>query len=179
VNLGSPPQSLSLSQRLKALSREYGWTAVGVYLSLSVLDFPFCFLAVRALGAERVGRWEQIAVDKAWAILSVPFPGLAKKPESVGDIAEDAPERESGLVTAVNDHNGEETASMFDTSIIFAPEYKLITFVVGIWTQLALAYAVHKSFIFIRVPLTAAILPSVVKQLRRWGWNVGRRALSK
>lgn len=44
----------------------------------------------------------------------------------------------------------------------------------GIWTQLALAYAIHKSFIFVRVPLTAAITPKIVKTLRGWGWNIGR-----
>lgn len=44
-----------LSARLKKLSREYGWTAVGVYLSLSVLDFPFCFLLVRIVGTDRIG----------------------------------------------------------------------------------------------------------------------------
>ncbi len=53
---------MSLSARLKKLSREYGWTAVGVYLSLSVLDFPFCFLLVRTLGTDRIGeclsRWQ-------------------------------------------------------------------------------------------------------------------------
>lgn len=42
-------------------------------------------------------------------------------------------------------------------------------------TQLALAYAIHKSFIFIRVPLTAAITPKVVKILRSWGWDIGKR----
>jgi len=47
--------------------------------------------------------------------------------------------------------------------------------IVGIWTQLVFAYAIHKSFIFIRVPLTAAILPKVVKTLRGWGWNIGKR----
>ena len=45
----------------------------------------------------------------------------------------------------------------------------------GIWTQLALAYAIHKSFIFVRVPLTAAVTPKVVKTLRGWGWNIGKR----
>lgn len=50
------PESLSLSGRLKKLSREYGWTAVGVYLSLSVLDFPFCFLLVRMVGTEKIGK---------------------------------------------------------------------------------------------------------------------------
>ncbi|KAH7009214.1 uncharacterized protein B0I36DRAFT_257951, partial [Microdochium trichocladiopsis] len=42
-------------------------------------------------------------------------------------------------------------------------------------TQLALAYAIHKSFIFLRVPLTAAVTPKVVKKLRSWGWNIGKR----
>jgi hypothetical protein len=45
----------------------------------------------------------------------------------------------------------------------------------GLATQLALAYAIHKSFIFIRVPLTAAITPKVVKVLRRWGWQIGKQ----
>ena len=35
-----------------------------------------------------------------------------------------------------------------------------------------LAYAIHKSLIFIRVPLTAAITPKVVKTLRQWGWDI-------
>lgn len=50
---------------------------------------------------------------------------------------------------------------------------------VGVWTELALAYAVHKSFIFIRVPLTAAVTPKVVKVLRGWGWNIGRKGKPK
>lgn len=45
----------------------------------------------------------------------------------------------------------------------------------GLATQLALAYAIHKSFIFIRVPLTAAVTPKVVKVLRSWGWQIGKR----
>lgn len=45
----------------------------------------------------------------------------------------------------------------------------------GIWTQLVLAYAIHKSFIFIRVPLAASITPKVVKMLRARGWNIGKR----
>ena len=44
----------------------------------------------------------------------------------------------------------------------------------GLWTQLALAYALHKTFIFVRVPLTAAITPKIVKTLRSWGWNIGK-----
>ena len=51
---------------------------------------------------------------------------------------------------------------------------KLTLLEIGIWTQLGLAYVIHKSFIFVRVPLTAAITPKVVKTLRSWGWNIGK-----
>lgn len=47
---------------MRKLSREYGWSALGVYLALSALDFPFCFLAVRTLGTDRIGHWEHVIV---------------------------------------------------------------------------------------------------------------------
>lgn len=53
--------------------------------------------------------------------------------------------------------------------------YKLLTTTTAIWSQLGLAYLVHKSLIFFRVPLTAAVLPKVVKTLRSWGYNIGKR----
>lgn len=62
-HLGSPEPSLSLSQRLRKLSREYGWSALGVYLLLTAIDFPFCFLAVRLVGTERIGYLESVVVD--------------------------------------------------------------------------------------------------------------------
>lgn len=49
------------------------------------------------------------------------------------------------------------------------------TISLGWGTQLALAYAIHKSFIFIRVPLTIALTPRLVKLLRGWGWDIGKR----
>lgn len=74
--LGSPasepnPASLSLTQRFRKLSREYGWSAVGVYFALSALDFPFCFAAVRLLGTERIGHWEHVIVGYAWRMLTM------------------------------------------------------------------------------------------------------------
>lgn len=32
-------------------------------MALSALDFPFCFIAVRALGTERIGHYEHVVVD--------------------------------------------------------------------------------------------------------------------
>jgi hypothetical protein len=45
----------SIGARMRKLSREYGWSAVGVYFALSALDFPFCYLLVRTLGTDRIG----------------------------------------------------------------------------------------------------------------------------
>lgn len=70
-NLGSPEPSLSLSQRLRKLSREYGWSALGVYLLLSALDFPFCFLAVRWIGTETIGHWESVIIEQFKKVLSL------------------------------------------------------------------------------------------------------------
>lgn len=52
--------------KLKKLSREYGWSAVGVYAVLSALDFPFCYLLVRELGTDRIGEFGSFFSLVAW-----------------------------------------------------------------------------------------------------------------
>lgn len=157
-HLTSPP-SLSLSQRMRKLSREYGWSAVGVYFALSALDFPFCFLAVRGLGTERIGRAEAVVVGWFWSALESTVPSLAERlrpaKKSVQESLDVAAEGDAWGVDEAEKKNRGEDGSL--------------------WTQLALAYAIHKSFIFIRVPLTAAVTPKVVKTLRGWGWDIGKR----
>lgn len=54
-NGGKPEENLSLGQKFRKLSKEYGKAAVVVYFLLSILDYPFFFLLVRAVGTERVG----------------------------------------------------------------------------------------------------------------------------
>jgi len=76
-HLNSPEPSLSLSQRFRKLSREYGWSALGVYFLLTALDFPFCFLAVKWLGTDRVGHWEHIIVE--WIRSVIPSSLLRKE----------------------------------------------------------------------------------------------------
>ena len=71
--------SPSLSARLRKLSREYGWSALGVYFLLSALDFPFCFLAVRGLGTEVVGRWEHWVLHNVKQLIKWPLGETAKE----------------------------------------------------------------------------------------------------
>ncbi|KAL4755110.1 hypothetical protein BDW72DRAFT_164109 [Aspergillus terricola var. indicus] len=141
----APNATPSLSQRLKTLSREYGWSALWIYLFLSALDFPFCFAAVKLLGADKIGHYEHVIVESVKGAVNKVWPGAFEETEES--------ENEDTETQAAGKKKGPvEEASL--------------------WTQLALAYAIHKSFIFVRVPLTAAITPKVVKQLRKWGWDV-------
>ncbi|KAF2448987.1 hypothetical protein P171DRAFT_461615 [Karstenula rhodostoma CBS 690.94] len=122
-HLGSPePQSFTA--RLKKLSREYGWTVIGVYIALTIADIPLCFLAVKYIGAERIAHAEHVVVGGAKDLIGRYFPDLALP---------------------------------------------------ALWTKLGMVFLVHKSFIFVRVPLTAAVTPKVVKTLRSWGYDIGKR----
>lgn len=153
---------------MRALFKEYGMSAVGVYFLLSVLDFPFCFLFVKMVGTEKIAHYEHIIVDGFWNIMPEAIrqfrPAAIKEAkveaESVavgigGDI--DALAHGEGAVVgqgAVKNGNGGEAS---------------------VWTVLILAYAVHKSLIFFRVPLAAAVTPKLVQNLREWGFNIGKK----
>lgn len=107
-HVSKPAQSVS--DRFKELSRKYGWAAVGVYLGLSVLDFPFCFLAVRLVGPDRIGEVEHAIVHGFWDIVGLVVPSM--KPESKASVeAVEAEARESYSVE-VEGHKIKEDASM-------------------------------------------------------------------
>lgn len=186
-NLGSPApeqKSLTLSQRLKKLSREYGWSAVGVYFALSALDFPFCFLAVRMIGTDKIGAAEHAVVN--FVKRAIPFQ-IPERWGGQGRLSKKLDEEIDGQVAGYDhgvreaeEQNKGDSASKsgraaLESDADSTPLEQCVLTGSGIGTQLALAYAIHKSFIFIRVPLTAAILPKVVKVLRGWGWNIGKR----
>lgn len=131
---------------------------MGVYLALSALDFPFCFLAVRLLGTERIGHYEDVVKHALWTVVRVFVPSAGspsqqQHEEAAAADVDAATAREEGTTAS-------DAAMRSDASI---------------WTQLGIAYLVHKSFIFVRVPLTAAVLPKVVKTLRKWGYNIGKK----
>jgi hypothetical protein len=99
-HLGSPEPALSLSQRLKKLGREYGWLALGVYMGLSLLDFPLCFLTVRMLGTDRIGHYEHVIVEGFKNIIRIPFPSLWEDSEpNITDEVVEATEREGAVGT--------------------------------------------------------------------------------
>lgn len=60
---------------------------MGIYFSLSALDFPFCFLAVRLLGTERIGHWEHVVMESFWKVVEIPFPDIRGTEASAQEIA--------------------------------------------------------------------------------------------
>lgn len=50
----APPPKATLRERLRFLTRRYGWWALGVYLLASTVDFSLTFLAIHLLGADHI-----------------------------------------------------------------------------------------------------------------------------
>ncbi|KAG9249041.1 hypothetical protein BJ878DRAFT_401603, partial [Calycina marina] len=157
-------ESLSLGQRMKKLGREYGWSGVGVYAGLCVIDLPICYMFVRTVGTDRIGEWEHTVVEAVKKVI----------PESVKTTWADW---RSSMKSAEQELTGEEKLSECVDMTGWGVEEaeKKNKAEASLATQLALAYAIHKTFIFIRVPIAVAITPRVVKTLRGWGWDIGKR----
>ena len=137
---------------IKALVKEYGYSALGVYLFLSALDLPICYLIVHAMGKEEIERYENSVKQ---------YFGYGKLDEELQQIQQinKIEEEHQDKITAAS-----EKSSMFSW---FS------------WTEFVIAYGIHKSvFIFVRVPLTAAFTPSIVKILRGWGFKIGTDKLA-
>ncbi|EEH17128.2 hypothetical protein PABG_07215 [Paracoccidioides brasiliensis Pb03] len=178
----SSSEKLGFSQRMKKLSREYGWSSLGVYLALSVLDFPFCFAAVRLLGVERIGHYEHVIAEVVKGVFAPIWRAVAKPDASGGSDSEAADGGGWGDMTiamggagGTGEWDGHARAAEAEGQNAGTGTGTGTEAGASLWTQLALAYAVHKSLIFIRVPITAAVTPKVVKVLRRWGWDIGKR----
>lgn len=101
---------------MRKLSREYGYSALGVYLLLSALDFPFCFLAVRWLGTDRIGHWEHLIVKWFWKVIPYPFPSRQEvELESAGKMMEGygaADPETNGAEPALYDHGLREAEQL-------------------------------------------------------------------
>lgn len=113
-NKSSSTEPASLSQRLRKLSREYGWSALGVYLLLSALDFPLCFAAVRYFGSERIGHLEHVIVGSVKEAFYALWPGHRTETESTtGDQHAETASGESGHESGKNGKSKGEASMLF------------------------------------------------------------------
>lgn len=116
---------------IRKLMNQYGYSALGVYLGISIIDIPLCWLLVHSAGEDQIREFQESVKE---------FFGYERKPIE---------QNEDGEIV------------------------KSSTFL----TEFAVAYAFHKSLIFIRLPIAAAITPAVVRYLRKWGWKIGKASV--
>jgi N-terminal acetyltransferase 2 len=138
------PPNASLSQRLKHLIKSHGWYALGMYFAIGTIDFCLAFALINLLGAEYV----------SGAVTSV----KAAVGEYIGHPSSSPVEHSTERV----DH------AAADATLANGNGYE------GIYAMLLLAYTVHKTlFLPLRVGLTAALTPKLVRWLQARGWAGG------
>lgn len=81
---------------------------MGVYLGLSALDFPFCFLAVRMVGPDRIGEVEHAVVDWFWHCVAAIAPSMRPQDR---EVVEDVGAAEKDIAADARKHK--EDASEF------------------------------------------------------------------
>lgn len=176
---GSSDSDAPKPKGIKALVQKYGWVALGVYMSLSFVDLPICFVAVHSVGLDKVVEWQVYLKELV---------GWETKPKESSEAVAVAAELSDdiGQLDAISHTISEAVAAVTPDIEAAVEQQKVGTgelptvdakesywFSKQMWAEFAVAYAIHKSLIFIRLPITAAITPSVVKVLKRWGFKIG------
>lgn len=140
---------------LKALMKEYGYAGLGVYLALTAIDLPICYVMVHSMGQEQIEYYEN----------------KVKQTFGYGVSDEELERRQE--INKIHDGVENEGVPEQKNDSLFATIRNSFS-----WTEFAIAYGIHKSFIFIRLPIAAAITPGIVKILRNWGFRIGTDKLS-
>lgn len=148
-------QAVPKPNSMKWLMQTYGYSALGVYLALTALDLPLCFLMVHSLGEERI----KVYMNRTKKLF-----GYGTDEEDVIKQVRDKIARKEQ-----KELNGEyEEVSWWEN---FKESTLLAEFLI--------AYGIHKSLIVVRLPLTAAITPATVRILQKWGFNIGNGKMLK
>lgn len=141
---------------IRALIKEYGYSALGVYLGLSVIDLPICYVMVHSMGREKIEYYEN----------------KVKQTFGFGMSDEELNHKQS--IDKIHDSIDRPDVETQENPSVM---HKILT--LFSLAEFAIAYGIHKSLLIIRVPITAAITPGVVNQLRRWGVRIGSDKLAK
>jgi hypothetical protein len=180
-----PPKKATIRERLRFLSRRYGWWALGVYLLASLVDFSLTFLAIHMLGADHIRELEDqvrkyIGMGKreledhevaAWpvpaAVIGSSKQGEDSQLDNNAEVARKAAQRVKKQEDIGISTGGKSTSSSSSSSST-------------LWTEALLAYTIHKTLLLpFRVGVTAAITPSFVKYMVRLGWAKNNDAVQK
>lgn len=143
-----PPEheeQLSRTQRLKALFRKHGWSALTIYLLLSLVDFGLSFLLIYAVGADKVRIAEDWVLDALGWRRKDGEPGKVKR--AVDEWKEQHP-RARKITPSVSLPEPPTQAELAQSG---SNSYSAIA------STAVLAYAIHKTLLLpVRIGLTAS-----------------------
>lgn len=157
----SGPEPKGAYAKFKALTKKYGWYALGMYTLLSSIDFSLSFLLVHTLGVERI--------EPLWTSLLHTYRSVRYDSATADSMAKDdrqKKEEEKKVEQEEREKNGGRGREKgYWGSRAF-------------WAEAVLAYGIHKTALLpFRAGLTVAWTPKVVGWLTRRGWigKVSRR----
>ncbi|KAM0748617.1 hypothetical protein T439DRAFT_327881 [Meredithblackwellia eburnea MCA 4105] len=190
----SPP---AVPQTRWSKIKSLGAPAIVLYLLLSVVDFGLTFVLVSAIGAERVRQAEDWVLDKLEWRRKDGEPGKIKvaverkvenwkenhghhhqvqggKKEQVGGVDASESKVENPPQVVLDSHDNARAPEGQGQLVVGTKEPSGYS---AIATTAVLAYAIHKTVLLpVRVGLTVAITPRVVKFLQSYGWKIGVQA---
>lgn len=152
MRFSSTTSKKSSSPSLKNLMKTYGSSALFVYFGLCAIDLPICFYAVHSLGEETI----RVYINRAKQLVGY---GRDDEQELIKDIRNQMQEKEQKRLAGEESHEVSLWGRLKESTLL---------------TEFLIAYGIHKSLIFIRLPITAAITPATVKLLQKWGFNVSK-----
>ncbi|GFZ51255.1 hypothetical protein JCM24511_09013 [Saitozyma sp. JCM 24511] len=160
------PEAKSAYARFKALSKKYGWWALGMYTALSSVDFSLTFLTVHAVGAERIEPAFYAALHRYHVIRYGEEEAVRIEEESRVEKAEQQAREEEEMRGLTEEERRRKKNGGGWGSRTF-------------WAEVALAYAIHKTALLpFRAGLTVAWTPKLVNWLTKRGW-VGKGGITR
>lgn len=130
---------------IKKLMKTYGYSALVVYIGVTFISLPLCFFTVHSMGAEKIS----IYMNRGKQLFGY---GESTDEAVVEKI------REKKIELEKQRENGTHTRwSEFKQSTLLA--------------EFIIAYGLHKSLIFVRIPLTAAVTPTMARLFKQWGFK--------
>lgn len=150
----STKKAAGLMDRLKELTRKYGWATVAVYFLLSAVDFGLCFFVINLIGAEHVRHAQDYILD----MLVYGSHRDAEEQVTIGsgEADKDVPQKGNGILGFLK--GWREKHKIEDV------ENKGGSGTSSIWATAVLAYTIHKTLLLpVRIGATAAATPAIVK----------------
>ncbi|CAI4063626.1 hypothetical protein SUVZ_07G3780 [Saccharomyces uvarum] len=145
---------------IKGLMAKYGYSALIVYILLTCIDLPLCFLGVHSLGEEKI----KIYLNRGKQLFGM---GELDEGKVIEEVRKKQAHREAVQAKNANDVGdaskktlNERWQEMKDSTLL---------------AELLIAYGVHKSLIIVRVPLTALLTPSFVRFLQKFGIDLMKK----